>query len=319
MYSIKYSYIDRSGNVAIDAGDYHGVGGFSNGLAPVATATDGWGYIDTSNRLLIEPQFYSAMGFSEEFAAICTGDKWGFIDKAGRIIIEPQYDAVTPFSEGVALALIGDKSLLIDKTGKTILSRSTNDLSLSVYEDARFSEGLAVAYDNAKGKYGFIDRSGEFIIKPMYKAAAPFSEGLARVAVVDGGKEKLGFINHDGQFVIPPKYNTDADFSRNSTDFSEGLASVSEGLNPTLMEEAKFVYVDKTGEIILPTDFFYAGPFREGRAVVYDAEKDKWGYIDRTGRRVIRLQYDLANDFSDGLACVATYDNVDVSPYAPRS
>jgi hypothetical protein len=106
MDGIKYSYIDRLGYVAIDAGEYHKAGGFSDELAPVSTATDGWGYIDTSGRLLIEPQFYSAMGFSEELAAVCTGDKWGFIDKTGHIVIEPRYDAVSLFSEGIAVAVL---------------------------------------------------------------------------------------------------------------------------------------------------------------------------------------------------------------------
>jgi hypothetical protein len=318
MNSIKYSYIDRLGNVAIDAGEYCRAYGFSEGLALVGTATGGWGYIDTSGRLLIEPQFYSAMGFSEELAAVCTGDKWGLIDKAGHIVIEPRYEEVSPFSEGMAVALIGDTSLLIDKTGQIILSRSTDELFLSIYEDARFSEGLAVAYDCAEEKYGFIDRSGEFIIEPRFQQAAPFSEGLARVAVVEEDEEKLAFIDHGGRFAIPPRFNTDFDFRRNSTNFSEGLASLSEGLRPVVIEAEKFVYVDKSGEIILPTDFFYAGPFREGRAVVYDAERNKWGFINRLGEAVVPLRYDLANDFSDGFACVATYDISDVTLDAPQ-
>jgi hypothetical protein len=309
MDSIKYSYIDRLGNVAIDAGEYYRAYGFSDGLALVGTATDGWGYIDTSGRLLIEPQFYSGVGFSEGLAAICTGDKWGFIDKAGRIVIEPRYEDVSPFSEGVAVALTEDSSLLIDRTGKTILSRSTDDIFLKVYEDSRFSEGLAVAYDNAEEKYGFIDRNGQFIIEPMYDEAAPFSEGLARVAVVEDGEQKLAFIDRAGRFAIRPRFNTDYDFLRNSTNFSEGLASLSEGLRPSVTEAERFVYIDKNGEIVLPTQFFYAGPFHEGRAIVYDATMNKWGYIDRKGKTAIPLQYDSVSDFSDGLACVVNGNN----------
>jgi WG containing repeat len=68
----------------------------------------------------------------------------------------------------------------------------------------------------------------------------------------------------------------------------------------------KFVYIDKKGAIVLFTDFFYAGPFREGLAVVYDDNKNKRGYIDKSGKEVIPLKYNLASDFSEGLACVAT-------------
>jgi hypothetical protein len=101
------------------------------------------------------------------------------------------------------------------------------------------------------------------------------------------------------------KRATPIDFRRNSTDFSEGLASLSEGLRPTITEEAKFVYIDKKGAITLFTHFFYAGPFRDGMAVVYDAERKKWGYIDKSGKVVIPPRYDTASNFSEGLACVA--------------
>jgi len=305
MHSLKYSYIDKSGRVIIDATNYESAGNFHDGLAAVCSWNGSFGFIDASGSLLIEPQFYSTLGFSDGLAAVCTGDKWGFIDKKGHVVIEARFDVVCSFFEGVAVGLIDDTVLLINRSGQPILSRSMNDLQLNIYEDARYSEGLIAAYDPREAKYGFIDRMGEYVIEPKYEQAAPFSEGLARVMVVEG-QEKLGFIDRSGQFVIPPKFNTDADFRRNSTDFSEGLASVTEGLSPTIIEEAKFVYINKRGEIVLPTDFFYAGSFNDGMAVVYDEERDKWGYIDKSGKIVIPLQFNLASDFSDGLACVAT-------------
>jgi hypothetical protein len=143
------------------------------------------------------------------------------------------------------------------------------------------------------------------VIEPKYVQAARFSEGLARVAVVEDGGEKVGFIDHSGQFVIPPKFNTDGDFRRNSTDFSDGAASLTEGLRPTVMKKEKVVYMDKNGSITLFTDFFCAGPFRSGLASVYDAENNKFGFIDKSGRLRIPLEYDLANNFSEGLAVVA--------------
>jgi hypothetical protein len=63
--------------------------------------------------------------------------------------------------------------------------------------------------------------------------------------------------------------------------------------------------IDKKGAITLSTNFFYAGPFRDGMAVVYDAERKKRGYIDKSGKVIIPLNYDLASDFSEGLAVVA--------------
>ena len=68
-----------------------------------------------------------------------------------------------------------------------------------------FSEGLAVAQ---KGKCGYINISGEFVIKPQFDFCEAFSDGLAQVGT--GGfylfgytlrRPKRGFINTIGKFV----------------------------------------------------------------------------------------------------------------------
>ena len=170
--------------------------------------------------------------------------------------------------------------------------------------DARFSEGLLCVRSLEQDAMGYVNKSWEFVIQPKFASAAPFSEGLARVAVIESEMEKLGFIDKKGDFAILPKFNTDFDFRRNSSDFSEGLAALSEGLNPSRTKEETFVYIDKVGEIVLATEFFYAGEFHEGLATVYSAGMDRWGFIDKTGKVAIPLQYELANDFSQGLALV---------------
>jgi hypothetical protein len=223
-------------------------------------------------KVWVMTRFEQADNFSEGLAVVQVRGSWGFIDKTGRLVIEPKYEWCCGFSEGVAVVMKTNEVLLIDESGQTILSRSMDDLQLNIYEDARLSEGLIDAYDCTKSKTGFIDKTGNFVIEPKFDNAGPFSEGLARVTVTEGGEEKFGFIDHSGQFVIPPIFNTDADFRRNSTDFSEDWASVTENLRPTITEEEKFVYIDKKGAIALFTDFFYAGPFREGLACPFGSQ-----------------------------------------------
>ncbi len=302
----KYSYIDTAGRIVINAGAYQRVAGFSEGLAGVYLAGAGWGFIDKTGQVAIEPQFEAGGSFSEGLAVVVVKGKSGFIDKTGRVVIGPEYDRAYSFSEGVAVAEKGDESYLIDRAGRMVLSRNNNQLWLDVSHDAKLSDGLLAAYDCAKAKVGFLDKEGHFVVEPKFIQAEPFSEGLARVTVEGAdGDEMLGFIDRGGQFVIPPVFNTDAEFRRNSTDFSEGLASLTEGLNPTITEESKFVYIDKKGTMVLHTEFFFAGPFRGGLAVVYDDERGKWGFIDKSGRVAISVKYDSASDFSEGLAYVA--------------
>ena len=54
------------------------------------------------------------------------------------------------------------------------------------------------------GKWGFIDRWGNFVITPIYKEVGEFSDGVAAVKVED----KWGFINAFGEMIIEPSFDT---------------------------------------------------------------------------------------------------------------
>ncbi|EOD9326229.1 WG repeat-containing protein, partial [Campylobacter coli] len=64
------------------------------------------------------------------------------------------------------------------------------------------------------GKIGFIDKSGEFVIKPKFNYVGDFSEGLAP-ALLNG---KIGFIDKSGKIIAKPEFD---DISY----FNEGLAA----------------------------------------------------------------------------------------------
>ena len=308
-------FIDKSGEMIFEVNGFQNVRSFSEGLAVIRKANSFCGFIDKSGSVVIEMKFFEATPFSEGLAVVKTQEKgflsqpetmWGFINRTGRIIFEANFDRLYAFSEGVAIAVRGRKFFLIDKTGHEIISFSKDEIQLEFVGNQKFSEGLIVAYDTKTSKCGFIDKTGEFVIEPQFENAANFSEGLARVSIKENYREYLGFINPTGEFVISPQFDIDSDFPRGTTDFSEGLASLIEA--PLSMEkEQNFNYIDKTGEIVLRTDYFRAEPFHDGLAVVWDVESQKCGYIDKSGKLIIPLKYDIANDFSEGLAMVAEY------------
>jgi len=312
-----WGFIDKGGKEVVEP-RFQAAGNFSEGLAEVQV--DGlWGFIDKQGRMMIEPQYELANPFSEGIAVVVKGkarsashpvkgDRSQSIVVRSRVVRRKRVlvgEGAGDLSSDQATQLADKEVLLIDPSGHAILSRKLSELPLNI--NGRFSEGLIEANDPTTQKVGFVDKTGKFIIEPKYRQAAPFSEGKARVAVIVQGEERVGFIDHTGRFVIPPTFNTDADFTRNSTDFSEELAGVTENLRPTVTKPEKFVYIDRMGEIVLFTDFFYAGPFRDGLAVVYDVGKGKSGFIDKSGKLVVALQYDMAQDFSEGLAVVATF------------
>lgn len=97
------------------------------------------------------------MKFSECRAAVKTGGKWGFINTSGKMVIQPQFgDGFSDFSEGLASVKINQKEGYIDKTGKLVIEPQ-------FYRSTRFSEGLAAIQIEEGAKWGFIDRNGKIV------------------------------------------------------------------------------------------------------------------------------------------------------------
>lgn len=143
---------------------------------------------------------------------------------------------------------------------------------------------VKAASDGTK-RYGFINRAGREVIKPIFAMASEFYEGLALVK--DVNTNKFGYINNEGVYLISAKFEY-------AYDFYEGMAKI--------RQNGKYGFINKAGTTLIKPSFDYAYDFHEGIAVI---KKDKkYGYIDKTGKAVIPLQFDSAYDFYDGAACV---------------
>jgi hypothetical protein len=276
------------------------------------------GFIDSTGKMVISPRFDSAsiqndVTFSEGLAVVQLGDKWGYIDRTGSFVIQPKFEhAPSVFKEGVARVT---KVTLIEKTvppDKFTIREETygfidksGDLveSLrSIEERTTFVDGLAKV---KKGdKFGYVDKTGRFVIEARFADAEDFSDGLAAVRTessfssLEGSDEsatKYGFVDKTGKFVIAPKFD-------GVESFSEGLAAVNIG--------DKYGYIDKTGKLVIPARFDSVFPFSEGLAKVVIG--DKSGFIDAKGKMVISLRFEHSgfgnsinyNGFKGGLAPV---------------
>lgn len=153
-----------------------------------------------------------------------------------------------------------------------------------------FHEGLAAVKDKECDLYGFIDMAGRQVVVPQYPVADDFSEGLAHVLTTDG---EHFFIDRNGQRVISLGEGVSVG------GFHEGVARVDH------------CFIDSTGKIVLRPSVAvdHIWDFHEGLAAVQI--NGKCGYIDKTGNIVTPL-YDNENysildnwhDFSEGLAAV---------------
>ncbi len=144
--------------------------------------------------------------------------------------------------------------------------------------------------------WGYRDSRGNVVIAPRYIIAHDFLRtGIA--AVVDS--QGWAYIDRDGEVVVRPfVVDNGPDY------FMEGWAR--------LILDGKFGFFDSTGHIVIPPQFDFASPFREGRAAVATGcrvrwegemrvwEGGCWGFIDREGGVVIPLRYEAVEPFSGG-------------------
>lgn len=282
----KSGFINDKGQVVIDL-VFDGVSSFSEGLARIFVG-DKVGFIDTKGHIKIQPKFNTASEFSEGLAYATTGNKYGYIDTLGNFVIEPNYYSCSAFENGYALVMqeVVSTGCFIDKLG--IIKLKGRNFLVSKY-----SEGLINCSDN--GDWGFIDINGNFIIAPTYKYTREFSEGKAAVSPkkISGKankKELYAFINKDNEIIIPPLF-TGADIR-----FSDGMCAV---------WDKGYGYIDKSGQLVIPCDYYLGQHFSEGLAVVKPNGKDKsYGYIDKTGTMTIKPTFTLAESFINGLASV---------------
>jgi hypothetical protein len=282
--------------------------------------------LDGNGKPLPEDRPAAIAPSSEGLTSACQALRCGFADQAGNWVIAPQFDYAFAFSEGVARVVKNGLIAYIDRTGRYLTPEPPANAAApwlwrpDSMRDAHSNNGGVV--------YGYIDRSGKFVIPPVFSRLGDFSENLAPAqSYGDGGS--FGYIGPEGNWVIPPLFVE-------AGDFAEGLAAVRGGR--ALL--GNFGYIDTQGniKISLSGGINAAGSFMNGLAKLSDynghrvlidtsgneveagATKTsspqpaalqrlsfnggKWGYADDQDRFVIAPKFDDAGDFSGDYAAV---------------
>lgn len=72
-------------------------------------------------------------------------------------------------------------------------------------------------------------------------------------------------------------------------------------------EDKKWGYSDKTGKVVIKSQFDAAKEFNEGLAAV--SQNGKWGFVDSAGNSIVKPQFDRVHDFHNGYAAVSLGSN----------
>jgi len=196
----KLGYIDKTGKEIIPTkNDFNSVVKDDKVLVKV---NGKYGYVNTQGQVLVPAEYDDISYFTAtdpDIVAVGKDDKYAFY-QIGKGIVSRWYAKVKPYSEGLAAVDFGeDNWVYINRSGNRIGQ-------ISKYKKASdYAEGLAVVGIGNK-KLAVLDQAGNKIVATTdaYKNIGNCHGGLLPI---QDAKGKWGFLNKQGQVVVPPVYD----------------------------------------------------------------------------------------------------------------
>lgn len=306
-----WHFIDYNGELLFEPKPLVNIGGYADGYFMVIANIDNedrWCYMDLSGEIKIVTDADQLRNFSDSMAMaiyyVKEGEidrKYAFLNYSGEMITEPVFIGATDFVNGLAFVVEKDKRGYINKKGEYVLELDERKFAYP------FFEGLSQISDSEKFQFGYIDTNGRIVIPFEYDEAQMFSEGLAAVNI-DG---KFGFINRKNEMLIKPKWEFAMDFQGGVCfvgvphqgyqplwglinnagtllvnfqylevkQFNEGIAVVRDSLG--------YWFIDNMANRIIEHPYSYADTFVNGYAWASLHQQEKFGFINPLGEYMV--------------------------------
>lgn len=216
-HSNRWGFINVEGELKIP-GPFARVDQFSEGLAAVSGADGKWGYIDTGGDYVISPRFDTTERFiggvaevgEERFWSL---SKWGLADvgiDARKFFVDSDGQVVEDDAALQRIAGAIEWPRPVSVSGRVVyVSRIGERAFDKVFKAGLpFKGALAPACDLESGEWGYIDRSGDYVIQPQFVSAKQFAGELAEVMIVDPAKKNSlmwARVNRNGAVVFPER------------------------------------------------------------------------------------------------------------------
>lgn len=171
--------------------------GCGSGLMPI-WKDNTWRYFDVEKGVYKEGSYQDASSFQNGRAVVKNLGIWSFLDLDGQTTTT-DFQEVKLYANGEycydnRMVAKQDSYGIFTAQGERVEEFSATDMDVYM--------GGWIAFQNADGQWGFVDRDGAVMIEPQYQNARSFSAGLA--AVYDGAA--WGFINEAGRWVISAQF-----------------------------------------------------------------------------------------------------------------
>jgi hypothetical protein len=292
-----------------------------------------YGFIDLMGNWLFEKtkSVFTLYGSDGGLVRCKVNNKYGYLDLKGNEVVITKYDNAEDFNDlGIARVAVSNsdtkyKTLYgyINKRGEVVIPLKYETLSF-------FNNGIAYAKDPETNRYGYLDKTGKWMLNPVYLYTSNiFDEsGGAWVKMTD---DKYHYINKAGK-----DFGALDSAGKDTRTFKDGYSITSNttypyvlidqnGKNLKIIEDCDAIYsfseniagykskksslygfIDINGNKIGEPDFTGFNGFSEGMARVSQNinGKSKHGYINTRGEIIIPVEYESATSFNDGWAIV---------------
>jgi hypothetical protein len=320
----KYGFIDRSGKEVIPL-EYERADDFHNGLARV-TKNGKSGYIDRSQNEVIPLKYdhiryiryhraVTFMGEIDDMGNDVEG-KYGLVDDKGNEILPPVYDVVRAGKSDYIIAKKDDMWGIVKIDGTVVLPFDYDMLIPS--RDGNYVVFQGDPGDEEtppEGKFGLVDKKGNFIINMDYQYLYPIGKGIyiakkdRKAGIIDieqneilpfkydnilpvdeaGGfmlprivkDGKYGVIDNNGKVILKPEYDR-----VDMTFLNMGYILVFKNIDPDAGEysESKAGCANTDGKLILPVKYDSIIIINENKIMVMDGDKEL--YFDKEGKEI---------------------------------
>jgi hypothetical protein len=260
--------------------------------------------IDYDGNIVLEDEFdytSSIIPTDEVITEIKNDGKvryWQIVDKKVKPLIDNDFSGGTPFFEGVAVVR-DEKGLLslIDKKGEALISNLSSIGDYQIVRTGVMSDGL-IRFKTTEGLWGYLNKSGEVVIKPAYLVSENFVNGLARVSK---SENTFSIINTKGEEVFkgdeevtyyPIDDNLMSFSKKTGDDYFSGLLNVK--TKEKVIKDAKYTAMN------IPYNGFISVKNKD----------NEWGMVNAKGEVIgdLRLKYTAAPIYSKSGVIVAKDD-----------
>jgi hypothetical protein len=176
--------------------------------------------------------------------------------------------------------------ILVEERGKFGFLDYTGEVVIPVNLEHTwvYSENEALASFKCQGKWGFLDVEGNVAIEAQFEYVSQYSDNIAAVKL----NEKFGLIDNSGGWVLENQFDYVWDAKENCV---------------VVCNDSKWGFFTTKGELIMDCCFDLCDAFHEGLAII--KTRGKFGFVDTKGNLAVEPKYLSVRHFSEGIAAAS--------------